>query len=58
MYVRILKYKFGWKKATFKIFNQKYILDQMNTVVMIATRENLPTKSMNSLIEKRSPDLN
>ena len=45
MYVRILKYKFGWKKATYKIFNQKYIMDQMNTVVMIATREKLQTKT-------------
>ena len=44
IYVRILKYKFGWKKATFKIFNQKFILDQMNKVMMITTKESLPTE--------------
>ena len=29
IYVRLLRYKFGWKKATQKIFNQRYIMDQV-----------------------------
>ena len=29
MYRRLLKYKLGGKKATDKIFNQKYIIEQV-----------------------------
>ena len=41
IYVRLLKHKVGWKKATLNMFNQKFILDQLNEVMLINTMENL-----------------
>ena len=45
MYVRYLKHKVGWKKASHQIFNQRYIMDQMNEVMIIHTMENLQLSS-------------
>ena len=45
MYVRYLKHKVGWKKASHQIYNQKYIMDQMEEVMIIHTMENLQLSS-------------
>ena len=45
IYVRHLKHKVGWKKASHQIFNQRYIMDQMNEVMIIHTMENLQLSS-------------
>ena len=41
IYVRNLKHKVGWKRASQSVFNQRWIIDQMNEVMMIYTMENL-----------------
>ena len=48
IYTRILKHKVGWKKASYKMFNQKWIIDQMNEVMMIYTMENLQLNDLSS----------
>ena len=45
IYVRHLKHKIGWKKASHQIFNQRFIMDQMNEVMIIHTMENLQLSS-------------
>ena len=45
MYMRYLKYKLGWKKASQQIYNQRYIMEQMNEVMIIHTMENLQLSS-------------
>ena len=45
MYMRYLKHKIGWKKASQQIFNQRYIMEQMNEVMIIHTMENLQLAS-------------
>ena len=60
IYVRLVRSKFGWKKATQKMFNEKYIIQQMKEVMMINTRENLQlndfsnSQTINPLTEKRT----
>ena len=41
IYVRLLKDKVGWKKATLKMFDQKFIMEQLKEVMLINTMENL-----------------
>ena len=41
IYVRLLKHKVGWKKATLKMFDQKFIMEQLKEVMLINTMENL-----------------
>ena len=59
IYVRLLKHNIGWKRATHRIFNQKYVMDQMNQVMLINTMENLQlndfsnSQTVNPLSEKK-----
>ena len=48
IYTRTLKHKVGWKKASYKMFNQKWIIDQMNEVMIIYTMENLQLNDFSS----------
>jgi len=48
LYSRFLRDKVGWKKASHRYLNQKYLLDQLHECMLIYTMENLQLNELSN----------